>query len=119
MPTDTNYITEIVVGALVGLSGLAIGLQKLVKGWKETSAESSVISIVHSELERLAEQNKFLTAEINRLQVEVITLNKQLKDLIIENQQLNQEIAGLTKEVNRLQTMLSVYKREDLNDFTS
>jgi len=90
----------------VALIGAVMGVQKLLKGWKESSAESSVITIMHTELERMSSQNTLLAGELNKLQLEIVRLNAELRKLSIENQQLHAEIARLTAEVTRLQTML-------------
>jgi predicted nuclease with TOPRIM domain len=90
----------------VALVGATVGLQKLLKGWKESTVESSVISIMHTELERMSQQNTILASELNKLQLEIVRLNAELRKLTIENQQLHAEIARLTAEVSRLQTML-------------
>ncbi len=78
-----------------------IGIQKLLKDWKSTGAETSIISLMHTELERMSEQNGLLATELNRLQQEMILLNSQLAQLCLENQQLQTEVVALTEEVNK------------------
>lgn len=90
----------------VALIGLTVGIQRVLKGWKESSVESSVITIMHTELERMSAQNSILASELNKLQLEIVKLNAELRKLTIENQQLHAEIARLTAEVSRLQTLL-------------
>lgn len=104
---DAPKIAEFATAISVGLLGLVFGLQKFLKGWKETSAETSVITMIHSELERMSAQNKLLTTELSSLQVEVVKLNKELRTLTYENQKLHAEVASLTNEVNRLQRLLN------------
>ena len=89
--------------SLVALAVIAfsVGLQKLLKDWKSTSAETSVITLMHSELERMSVQNGILATELNRLQQEMIILNNQLSQLCVENQQLQTEVVALTEEVNK------------------
>lgn len=89
--------------ALVALAVIAfsVGIQKLLKDWKSTSAETSVITLMHSELERMSVQNGILATELNRLQQEMIILNNQLSQLCVENQQLQTEVVALTEEVNK------------------
>lgn len=106
MEPEANNITQWVIAIAIGLTGIAYGLQKLVKIWKTTEAESSLISIMHTELERMAAQNSILAEELNKLQLEIIKLTKELHNLSIENQQLNTEIAMLTQEVTRMQKLL-------------
>jgi predicted RNase H-like nuclease (RuvC/YqgF family) len=106
MNVNPDFITNIIVGLVVGLTAVAIAIQKLSKGWKETNTEKSVITIMHGELERMAAQNTILAVELNKLQLEVIKLTKELHKLTIENQKLNDEICSLTSEVTKLQTTL-------------
>jgi predicted nuclease with TOPRIM domain len=99
--------TELVTAIAVGFIGLIIGVQKLLKGWKETATESNIISIMHTELERMSIQNTKLAEELNKLQIEIIQLNKELRNLSFENQRLHAEVSSLTAEVGRLQQVLS------------
>jgi len=92
-------------GALaVGLIAIAIGIQKLLRGWKETNTETSVLGLMHKELERMSLQNTLLSDELNKLQLELITLNKELYNLNLENQRLHNEVDSLTTEVTLLKT---------------
>jgi len=104
--TESTSIAQLAVALVVALAGLSYGIQKLVRNWKATDAESSIITIMHRELERMAAQNTILAKELNKLQLEIINLNKELHNLSIENQRLNTEITSLTLEVSRLQVML-------------
>ena len=89
--------------SLVALAVIAfsVGIQKLLKDWKSTGAETSIITLMHTELERMSEQNGLLANELNRLQQEMILLNNQLAQLCVENQQLQTEVVALTEEVNK------------------
>jgi predicted nucleic acid-binding Zn-ribbon protein len=90
--------------SLIALAVVAfsVGLQKLLKEWKSNNAETSVITLMHTELERLSEQNGLLSKELNRLQQEMIVLNTQLSQLCIENQRLQTEVVALTEEISKL-----------------
>lgn len=99
-------ITEMVTAIAVGFIGLVVGLQKILKGWKETSTESNIITLMHSELERMSTQNTALATELNKLQLEIIKLNGELRKLSSENQKLHEEVTSLTAEVGRLQSVL-------------
>ena len=92
--------------SLIALAVVAfsVGLQKLLKEWKTTGAETSVITLMHTELERMSEQNGVLSKELNRLQQEMIVLNNQLSQLCIENQRLQAEVVTLTYELSRFRT---------------
>lgn len=95
--------------AVVSLAIIAVffGTQKLFKEWKSTNAETSIITLMHQELERLSDQNTSLSQELGRLNNEIIKLNQELHNLTAENQRLHVEVVTLTSEVNRLQTILS------------
>lgn len=93
----------LVAGALVAI---AFGIQRLLKNWKETSKESSILDMMHTELGRMSQQNIILSSELNKLQVELITLNKELIKLTSENQRLHSEVGGLTYEINKLKLLL-------------
>lgn len=99
-------ITETVTAIAVAFVGLIMGLQKMMKGWKETSIESNILTMMHTELERMSLQNIALATELNKLQIEIIQLNKELRTLSSENQKLHEEVTSLTAEVGRLQSVL-------------
>lgn len=102
---DLN-ISETITAVAVGVIGLILGLQRILKGWKETSTESNIITLMHSELERMSKQNTTLATELNKLQIEIINLNGELRKLSYENQKLHEEVTSLTAEVGRLQSVL-------------
>ena len=102
---DTASLMQYVGGVSAGLLGIAFALQKLLTSWKTDSAESSVISLMHIELERMSEQNTKLSVELGRLHAEVIILNTELQKLTIENQQLQAEVIALTAEISALKTI--------------
>ena len=106
MGIDTDTLTHAFTALIVGVVGIALGLQKLLKVWKTTSAETSVVDLLHTELDRLCNQNTLLAVALNKLQVEVIALNSELRNLTAENQRLHLEVRALTAEVSRLQIML-------------
>ena len=106
--TYTSSMPEIFVAALLALIALVLGIQKLLKNWKATEVESSIITLMHTELERMSGQNIKLATELNKLQLELISLNKELNNLTIDNQRLHVEVVALTKEVSRLQSSLVI-----------
>lgn len=103
---DTSTFSGLVAGVIASVVGATLLIQRLLKSWKETSAETSVISLMHTELNRLAQQNSVLTEELAKFQLEVIRLNKQLNDLSVENNRLHSEVVILTHEVSRLQEII-------------
>ena len=109
---DHSFIQTVSLVALAVVA-FSVGIQKLLKDWKSTGAETSVITLMHTELERMSEQNGLLATELNRLQQEMIILNAQLAQLCIENQQLQTEVVALTEEVNkfRISATLAAVKK--------
>ena len=105
-PNVISSIPELASAFVVGLLALTFGIQKLFKQWGSVSAENSVVSLMHGELERLSKQNTVLATELSKLQIEILSLNKELRTLSYENQSLHTEVATLTAEVSRLQTLL-------------
>lgn len=100
---DHNLIQTVSLVALAVVA-FSVGIQKLLKEWKSTNAETSVITLMHTELERMSEQNGLLSKELNRLQQEMIVLNNQIAQLCVENQQLQSEVVALTNEVSKFRT---------------
>lgn len=104
----TAYTTPEFIGlASASLIMLVMYLNKFTNIWKKTDAETSIISLMRTELERMSQQNASLQLELNILQKEVISLNKELRNLTIENQKLHAEVAALTGEITRLQLLLN------------
>ena len=104
----TAYTTPEFIGLALGsLVMLTMYLKKFTNVWKKTDAETSIISLMRTELERMSQQNMTLQVELNKLQTEVIGLNKELRNLTVENQKLHAEVAALTGEITRLQLLLN------------
>lgn len=97
----------------VALIALVIGVQKLVRDWRTTNAESDIISIMHKEIERMSSQNITLSTTLGKLQEEIIELNKQISKLNIENNRLQEEISVLTLELNSFKKLANLVGRED------
>jgi chromosome segregation ATPase len=102
MITETLSVTEISTLAVGSLAALAYSLQKYLRNWKSTSTEVSIITMMHTELERMSNQNKLLSDELNKLQRELITLNSELQKMTLENQRLHNEVQEITKQLSRL-----------------
>lgn len=99
---STDRLIQLLSVIALAVIATFIGVQKILKDWRSTSAETSIITIMHTELERMSEQNTALSTELGRLHNEVITLNQQLQKLTIENQRLQTEVIALTNEVSAL-----------------
>ena len=101
----TNNIVEVLGMSALAIIAVFVGSQKLLKEWKSTSAETNIITLMHSELERMSSQNSALSIELGRLHSEVINLNKQLQNLSLENQRLQVEVCALTTEVSKFKEL--------------
>jgi regulator of replication initiation timing len=99
-------LTQLIAAAGVGLLAFAYAIQKFLGAWQQNRTEVSITSLMHTELERMSDQNTKLSIELGKLQEEMIRLNKQLRILTEENQRLHIEVVSLTNEVGRLQKML-------------
>ena len=106
IPDDTSTLTQYAGGVFASIFASIFLLQKFLTNWKSDRAETSVITMMHTELERLCEQNTRLSEELGKLQEEIIALNGELRALTAENQRLHAEVNLLTDEVARLHGML-------------
>jgi len=102
-----SFLQTLSVGAMA-IIALGVGIQKLLKEWRTTNAETSVIEMMHKELERMGTQNSKLTEELTKLQNEIVELNSQLTKLNIENNKLQQDIAALTLELNSFKKLTNL-----------
>jgi predicted nuclease with TOPRIM domain len=104
---ESNFEQTLQAVSLVALAvmGVFIGLQKILKNWRSTEAETSIITLMHTELERMSEQNTKLSVELGRLHTEIIALNSELQKLTVENQCLQREVIALTVEISNLKTL--------------
>lgn len=102
---DIAQATTMIAAAII--AAVAV-LQKVLKGFKDTNTESSIISLMHTELQRMATQNTLLTTELNKLQLEILKLNKELGNLSDENRRLHNEVSSLAAEVVRLQNVIAL-----------
>lgn len=98
-PDNTYMIAQAAGGAVAGVLLIALVLQKFLNTFKAEKTESSVLTLMHQELERMSEQNTKLSVELGKLQNEVIELNKELRLLTAENQRLHAEVELLTAEI--------------------
>lgn len=103
---DGNNLPHVAGAIVVAIIGVIYGLQKLPNRWKESKVESSLLEMMHQELERLSAQNTILTTELSKLQLEVLKLTKELNSLTLENEHLKEEINLFSKQIERLQSTL-------------
>jgi regulator of replication initiation timing len=89
-----------------------MGVQKLIRDWRTTKAESDIISIMHKEIERMSAQNTTLSIELGKLQEEIIELNNQISKLNIENNKLREEISLLTTELDNFKKLTTLNSKE-------
>jgi predicted nuclease with TOPRIM domain len=109
---ESNFEQNLQAVSLVALAVMAvfIGAQKILKNWRSTEAETSIITLMHTELERMSQQNTKLSIELGRLHSEVIALNGELQKLTTENQHLRTEVAALTQEVIKFKQLSTAHK---------
>lgn len=105
MESQSQDLVQTVSLVALAAIGLVVGVQKLLKDWRSTQAETNIIQLMHTEIERMGEQNTKLSTELGKLQEEVIRLNQELTKLNIENSKLQEEIAQLTLELTRFKEM--------------
>lgn len=103
---DPTIVAQWAAGVVLALIGIAMGIQTLLKNWKSTNTESSLLQMMHNELERMSIQNGALSSEIGKLQLELIKLSTQLTELSYENQKLQSEVSSLNIEISRLHNMM-------------
>lgn len=108
--TPGTTVTELVGMIVASVIMIAFVLQKFLTSWKLDKAESSVLTLMHNELERMSKENTKLSLELSKLHSELLRLNKELNMLTQENQRLHNEIVSLTSEVSRLQNVINSYK---------
>lgn len=104
---ESSFEQSLQATSLIAIAVIAvfIGVQKILKNWRSTEAETSIISLMHRELERMSVQNTKLSLELGRLHTELIALNQELQKLTVENQRLQTEVIALTNEVSNLKTL--------------
>ena len=107
MANETNYLTELIISVIAGLGALTFGIQALVKNWKISETETSLLKMMHEELERMSLQNTALSNEIGKLQTELVNLSTQLSGLTKENQKLQVEVSSLNNEISRLHSLMT------------
>ncbi len=104
---DPGNLAQLAAAAVAALSVIAFGIQNLLKNWKTNNSESSLLKMMHEELERMSTQNSTLSKEIGKLQVELIKLSAELTTLTRENQKLQSEVSNLNEEIIRLHGIMS------------
>jgi len=108
---ENHSLIQTVSMVALAIIALSVGVQKLLKDWKSTGAETNIIDLMHTELERLSAQNTVLSTELNRLQQEMIKLNTQLAQLCLDNQALQAEVVALTDEITKLRMVQAAIKK--------
>jgi len=107
---ENHGLVQTISVAAMAIIALGVGIQKLVKEWRTTNAETTVIEMMHKELERMGTQNAKLTEELTKLQLEIVELNNQLTKLSIDNNKLQEEVSALTLELNSFKKLAALRK---------
>lgn len=110
MELENHSLLQTLSVSAMAVIALGVGIQKLVKDWRTTNAETSVVQMMHTELERMSAQNTKLTQELSKLQLEIVELNSQLSKLNIENNKLQEEVSALTIELNSFKKLAAIRK---------
>lgn len=105
MEVDQEGFLQTISLLSLAVIGLLVGIQKLVRDWKTTNAETNIISVMHTEIERMSLQNTTLSNELGKLQEEIIRLNGLISKLNIENNKLQEEVSKLTLELDSIKTL--------------
>jgi len=105
MDIDKEGFLQTISLLSLAIIGLLVGIQKLVRDWKTTNAETNIISVMHTEIERMSLQNTTLSTELGKLQEEIIRLNGLISKLNIENNKLQEEVSKLTLELDSIKTL--------------
>jgi septal ring factor EnvC (AmiA/AmiB activator) len=113
MDSDNQGFLQTISLLSVALIALVMGVQKLIRDWRTTKAESDIISIMNQQIERMSNQNSTLSVELGKLQEEIIELNKQISKLNIENNRLQEEISALTIELDNFKRITSLVGKKD------
>jgi len=114
MDTENQGVLQTVSLLSVALIALVMGVQKLIRDWRTTKAESDIISIMHKEIERMSAQNGTLSIELGKLQEEIIELNNQVSKLNIENNKLREEISTLTTQLSNFRKLTTLVSDKDV-----
>jgi septal ring factor EnvC (AmiA/AmiB activator) len=114
MDSENQGVLQTVSLLSVALIALVMGVQKLIRDWRTTKAESDIISIMHKEIERMSAQNSTLSIELGKLQEEIIELNNQVSKLNIENNKLREEISTLTTQLNNFRKLTTLVSDKDV-----
>lgn len=104
---DSPNLVQIIFLVVTAIITGGFSLQALAKYWKSSGTESSLLKMMHEELERMCSQNTTLSLEIGKLQIELVKLSAQLTTLTLENQKLQAEVAHLNAEIARLHNLVS------------
>lgn len=105
MEIDTDGFLQTISLLSLAVIGLLVGIQKLIRDWRTTNAETNIISVMHTEIERMSLQNTTLSTELGKLQEEIIRLNGLITKLNIENNKLQEEISKLTIELDSIKLL--------------
>lgn len=105
VPPDPSFLQTSAATAITAL-GSVFGIQKLIKMWKGSSVELDLINAMHEELNRLSAYNKTLSEELGKVQKDFMDINREMRILSDENQQLCYEVKDLTLEVQRLNRLV-------------
>lgn len=114
---DNIFETPQILGSIgVALLAIAYSIKKYLKGWNILSAENTVINLLREELDRMSNQNRDIATELNKLQLDLINLHKEIQSLTVENNRLYTQVNQLNFQVEKLKSILG-YHQIDLQNY--
>lgn len=107
MDGNVNEYSGWATGIVAALAGVSLGFRKLYKTWagdgrdiQRIAAETDVVDLLRTELNRVVEQNRALASEISSLQSLVLTMKEQ-------NLKLSLSVDHLTEQLEDLKSNMS------------
>lgn len=100
---DLGSKAAVLTAALVGI---AVGLQRVVKSWKSTDAETTLVTLLHKELERLSKQNTSLSEQFAENQQKLVEISNAFTDSLKDKRELEVKITELQEQLKETNVRL-------------
>lgn len=106
---DTSNTGGWIAGIFASLAGLVVAARKFRVGWASDDvhlrlleAQRAQVDQLHKELARMGQQNGELATELNRLQLIIVDLHREVAEVTREREEMRTQLAALTREIGRL-----------------
>lgn len=103
-----GWLTAILV-SFAGVGAVLAAVRKWRVGWSADSvhldllaAQRAQVAQLHEELARMGAQNGKLADELNRLQLTIVELHKEVANITQEREELRAQLAALTRQISRI-----------------